>query len=264
MLDGRFETADLDRMPVANIAHNYLARVQGFREYRPDGWHPKIQVEGAEHIEAALARGHGVVLWVSPFAYSDLVTKKGLHEAGYRVSHLSRPEHNISDSAFGVAVLNPIWTRIENRYLAERVIIRNNDAASALETLRTRLKQNRIVSITVGDQANRLAYLNLFKGKQPVATGPLHLTRTMNSVLLPVFTVIQESGTFAVVIESPLMIGSTDREEAYESIAQRYARRLERYLLQYPDQWNADPRAGKPGRDAQGRMVERKKPSASL
>jgi lauroyl/myristoyl acyltransferase len=238
MLDGRVEPAVLDRMPAASLAHRYVARMQGYREYRPDGWRPEIQVVGAEHIEAALARGHGAVLWVAGFAYSDLVTKKGLHETGYRVSHLTRPIHGISPTRFGIRVLNPVWTRIENRYLAERVTIRDDDSRSALAILRSRLKENRIVSITVGHQARRIADVDLLSGKLQLATGPLHLARTMNTALLPVFTVMRETGTIVVHVECPLMVGGDDREAPYESIAQRYARRLEHYLLQYPDQWN--------------------------
>lgn len=238
MLDDRADPAVMERMPAANLAHRYMARMQGYREYRPGGARAKIQAVGTEHIEAALAQGHGVVLWIAGFAYSDLNTKKGLHQSGYRVSHLSRPSHNISTTRFGIRVLNPVWTRIENRYLAERVTIRDNDSRSALATLRTRLKENRIVSITVGRQARRAAVVDLLSTKLRVPTGPLHLARISNAPLLPVFTVMGETGTIVVHVESPLMASVDDREESFDAVAQRYARRLEHYLLKYPDQWN--------------------------
>jgi lauroyl/myristoyl acyltransferase len=212
--------------------------MQGFREYRPGGWNPEIQVAGAEYIETALARGCGVVLWINMFAYSDLATKKGLHEAGYRISHLSRPHHGISRTQFGIRVLNPVWTRIENRYLAERVTIHDDDSGSALATLRTRLKENRIVSITVGDQAKRTVEVSIVGTTVRVATGPLHLARTMNAVLIPVFTVMRDTGTLVVNVERPLMTGDDDRAESYESVAQRHAWMLEHYLQQFPGQWN--------------------------
>jgi lauroyl/myristoyl acyltransferase len=239
MLNGYIEPRLCRLMPVANMTHSYVARMQGFREYRPDGWAATIQVVGAEHIETALARGRGAVLWVAPFVYSDLVTKKGLNEAGYRVTHLSRPEHNISNSYFGIHVLNPIWTHIENRYLFDRITIHNNTSAPALATLRERLQQNKIVSITVGNQAKKTTCVDLMSAKLRLATGPLYLTRTMKSVLLPVFTVMQSTGTFVVHVESPLMAGCEDPEAPYECIVQSYAQRLKYYLLQYPEQWNA-------------------------
>jgi lauroyl/myristoyl acyltransferase len=236
-VDG-IKTTVLSRLPASSLAHRYVARMQGFREFRPGGWGPEIQIEGAKHIEWALSQGHGVVLWVAGFVYSDLVTKKGLHEAGYLVSHLSRPTHGISPTRFGVRILNPFWTRIENRYLAERVVIRNNDSRAALAVLRARLKEGRIVSITVGDQARRTAEVNLPSTTVRIATGPLHLARTMNAVLLPVFTVIRKTGTIVVNVEGPLIGGGDEQGKAYECLAQCYACKLEGYLQQYPDQWN--------------------------
>ena len=238
MFNDRFESSALDHMGTRFLAHSYLARMQGFREYWPGGWRPEIQVVGAENIEAALVQGHGVLLWIAGFAYNNLVTKKGLHEAGYRVSHLSRPSHNISRTRFGIRVLNPVWTRIEDRYLAERVVIRDDDAGSALAVLRARLEENRIVSITVGAQARRTAEVDLLSTKLRPATGPLHLAQTTKAVLLPVFTVMRETGAMVVNVEGPLIGGGDDQEEPYESVCQCYARRLERFVLQYPDQWN--------------------------
>ncbi len=240
MFDDRLESSALDRMGTMYHAHRYVARMQGFREYRPGGWRSEIQVVGAENIEAALAQGHGVLLWIAEFAYNNLVTKKGLHEVGYRISHLSRPAHGMSRTRFGIRVLNPVWTRIEDRYLAERVVIRDDDTGSALTILHQRLKENRIVSITVGAQAKRTVRVDFLSTELRLATGPLHLARTANAVLLPVFTIKRETGALAVNVESPLIggVSGDDREEPYESVIQRYARRLERYVLQYPDQWN--------------------------
>lgn len=237
MLEDRVAPAALDRMPAANLAHRYVARMQGFREYRPGGWNPEIHVTGVTHIESALARGHGAVLWVAELVYGDFVTKKGLYEAGYRLSHLSRPSHNISPTRFGIRTLNPIWTRIEDRYLAERVTIRDNDSRAAIEILRARLSENRVVSITVGQQAARTAEVDFLDAKLLLATGPLHLARSTGAPLLPVFTVMEGTGRLVVHVERPLIAGDGDQGKSYEAIAQDYAQRLAPYLLRYPDQW---------------------------
>jgi len=187
-----------------------------------------------------MARRRGVVLWVTSLVYNDLVTKKGLHAAGYGVHHLTRPEHNISTTRFGIRVLNPLWTRIEARYLAERVLIRKNDSKSALATLRACLRDNRIVSITVGSRARKTLEFDVLGARRRCAGGPLHLARTMHSVLLPVFTVRERSGAMVVNVESPLITGEAGTEaEPYESVVQRYGDALARYMLQFPDQWNA-------------------------
>ena len=74
-------------------------------------WRPAIDVSGTEHIEAALARNNGVILWVTPFAFSDLVAKMAMKQSGYDVSHLSRPGHGFSRSRFGVRVQRFVYRR---------------------------------------------------------------------------------------------------------------------------------------------------------
>ena len=54
---------------------------------------------------------------------SQLVSKMALHRAGYGLVHLSRSEHGYSSTIFGMRCLNPLRSRIESRYLAERVVI---------------------------------------------------------------------------------------------------------------------------------------------
>jgi len=238
VFDGRFDSSALDRIGTRFLAHRVVARLQGYREYRPGGWRPEIQVLGAENIEAALERAHGVLLWVARSAYSDLVTKKGLWEAGYWVSHLSRPSHNISSTRFGIRFLNPTWTRVEDRFLGERVRIRDDDSGSALAILRQRLKENQIVSITVLDRAKRTVQVDFLSTKLRLATAPLHLARTTKAILLPVFTFKRETGVFIVDVQSPLIGEGDNQEEPYKSVCQRYARRCERFVLHYPDQWS--------------------------
>ena len=82
--------------------------LQNLREHRPGGWRPSIQVIGGEHIGKALARGNGAILWVAPCLYCDLVVKKGLYGAGFRISHLSRIDHGPADSRLGQRLLNPV------------------------------------------------------------------------------------------------------------------------------------------------------------
>jgi hypothetical protein len=65
---------------------------QGLREYRPGGWQPAIVLEGREHLDRALAAGRGAVLWVAHTVFHGFALKKCLAEAGFALSHVSRPE----------------------------------------------------------------------------------------------------------------------------------------------------------------------------
>lgn len=239
LFDTVLEPTVLDSIEIAFIAHSILGRMQGYREYRPGGWHSNIELVGTEQLDEALAAGRGVLLWIAGFCYSTLVTKKALHQAGYELSHVSQLEHNLSDSKFGVRFLNPIWNTIENRYLAERIVISDyGNTEPVVALIRRRLSENRIVSLSVGDTGRRTTRIDFLGTKLILATGPLHIARQSSAVLLPVFTVRQDDGRFLVRIEAPLIGGATDDGKTpYDVVARDFAARLEAYVVRYPDQW---------------------------
>ncbi len=53
------------------------------------------------------------------------------HRAGLAVSHLSRASHGFSGSRLGVRVLNPIHTKVEDRYLRNGSRCRSTAAMAA-------------------------------------------------------------------------------------------------------------------------------------
>jgi lauroyl/myristoyl acyltransferase len=198
-------------------------------------WRPEIHVNGTAHLRRALEGGHGAILWVTESAFSTLIVKMALHNNGYQACQLSRPSHGFSSRPFGVRFLNPFWTRIENRFIAERVLIGEEGGDEAMQVLRARLAANRIVIITVGWRAHKFAEVPFLNAQITLPTGPIRLASRTGAVLLPVFASTNVDGTFEVVIEEPLhpLRERTD----VESIAGAYAKRLEPFVLNYPDQW---------------------------
>ena len=218
-------------------ARHLEERMQILALHRPGcSWQPRIQMHGLEHLKSALERKSGALIWVSDFVYSSLITKMAFHQAGYEVSHLTRPQHGFSDSPYGVRVLNPLWTKIEDRYIVERISIDKEGTDTALELVRRRLSANRIVSITVGNWARRTLDLAFFKGVIRLATGPAHLSWVCHAPLLPVFTVRSDSGEYHVSIDAA--IEQTTSKGDYAQTMQSYVKILEEYVLRYPDQWN--------------------------
>jgi len=211
--------------------------VQVLRSYLPGGWRPHLRVNGREHIDAGLARGHGVILWVGLFVSSNIVTKMALADAGYRVTHLSRPSHPFSGSRFGVRLLNPVQRRVEDRHLEERLLFTGRTGVGALRSLHERLRENRVVSITVGDIAQNVVELPILGGRVSLAVGPLQLASTTAAALLPVFSVRTAPDAYAVNVESPLALAAGERRAAFQAALETYVQVLESYVRRYPDQW---------------------------
>jgi len=198
-------------------------------------WRPSIQLNGLVHLRKALEGGHGAILWVTETAFSTLIVKMALHNAGYRACQLSRPGHGFSSSSVGVQFLNPLWTRVENRFIAERILIAGESSADAMTALRARLAANGIVSITVAPTAHKFATVPFFHEHLELPTGPIRLSITTGAVLLTVFAYTNHNGGFEVSIQGPLFPNSGQAD--IEGIAGAYAKRLERFVVEHPDQW---------------------------
>ena len=148
-----------------------------FPAWRPGGWRLPIRLEGEERFRRALAGGKGAILWVAHFSSNALATKMALDRAGFRVWHISRPEHGFSKSRFGIRWLNPIRIRAERRHLAGRLEFDRAHPAKAMVAARRALRSGEIVSITAGAWEGRsLASAKLFGGSPRLAVGAPRLS----------------------------------------------------------------------------------------
>jgi lauroyl/myristoyl acyltransferase len=213
--------------------------LQILRELTPGGWRPDLTLRGIEHLNLAIAAGHGAVLWIAHFSFNALATKKALADAGFKVWHLSRPEHGFSKSRLGIRFLNPIRVAAEMRYLGGRIIIDRADPMRARSHAERLLRENGIISITAGAwEGRRVAHPNLLGGTIEIATGAPGFSLRCNAPLLPVFTAREENGpNIAVVIEPPIVAEGADISAKLASAAQQFMDRLTPYLLAHPEQW---------------------------
>jgi hypothetical protein len=229
------------------------------RHYRPSGFDPDVVLEGRSQIVSALDAGKGAILWTSPFAFSSLMPKVAFARAGYPVHHLTSPLHGYSVSRFAVHWLNPLRTRVENRYLQERIFLGlslSSSSSSAMQTLRLRLAQNLPVSIMTAGVAHKVLDVPFIGGRLLIPTGAIKLALTSGAQLLPVFMSRrqrQDDG-FVVHVEPPLRptnaVETTDRirtsSPAVIELAIEYARRLEPYVLRDPGLWRGWKKVVKP------------------
>ena len=223
---------DLER---GAVAASYEENMEAIREILPGSWHPRLSLVGRESLDAALQQSRGAILWISPLQHSDFVTKKALAEAGYSLNHLSAIDHPFSGSRFGVAMLNPIRLRAENRYLARRVRVVYGRAQPALAVLIQALKRNEIVSITAVD-SGRSIEVPLFGATLRLAAGAPMLALRTGATLLPVFTLSDKQGGYTVHI-GPNISVSANAEDPVSAMAARYALLLAPYIAQCPVAW---------------------------
>ena len=178
------DPADAFRIAATRTEHH----LQIVREYAW-GWGAPLELSGSENVASALQVGHGAILWVAHFSFNALAAKKALHEAGFAVSHLSRPEHGFSKSRFGIRFLNPIRVKAELRYLRGRVIIERANPGRSLLQARKRLEANELISITAGAwEGTQLATVSIAGCQLDLSVGAPGLAHLSEAPLLPVYT----------------------------------------------------------------------------
>jgi lauroyl/myristoyl acyltransferase len=161
-----------------------------------------------------------------------------LHLSGYRATQLSRPAHGFGGSPVAVRLLNPVWMRVEERFLRERVMIRGADTATAVKRLHDRLAENGIVVITVGNEARRTTDIPFLRHRLRLAAGPVSIAQTSGATLLPAFAVKDADGAFEVTLEPPLPVPPAGAgREQFRETATALARRIEDYACRFPEQW---------------------------
>ncbi len=220
-----------------------LAKLLVLHARRPLGWQPRLRLLGQEHLQHALAAGHGAVLWVAPFIFAPLAAKMTFHHAGYGVSHLSRFAHGYSQSVLGARLLNPIRTGVEDRYLAERVRIGpDHQPQAALRILARRLRENRIVSITAGAGGSRVVDVPFLAGQMGLASGAPALAAQAGAALLPVMSLREPDGGFVSIVGAPLPAAGRSRGEAHLAAAHGFAAVTAEAAQAHPAQfwWHAD------------------------
>ena len=218
------------------LAHAIRGMLETLREYRPEGWQPDLTLEGKECIDEALARGRGVILWVHRF--HPFVHFMALHRAGLSVCRASGVAHgHFYRSRFGRRWLNPVQTRVEDRY-CERILIRSG-SLSHLRELQKRLDQNGIVALYFDAlESTRNVEIPFLQGRLSVATRAASLAIETSATLLPVFTVSDRPDHYRVVVEPPVDFEETvERRRAVEQTVAAHVSRLEPYVLAHPGQW---------------------------
>ncbi len=244
-------TAEADaRRIVGRLRTNvHMRQLQYLRVLRPGGWRPTLRLEGAERIHDVLANGRGVILWVSPLVFGDLVTKMALAREGVRVVHLSSYTHGFSPTRFGFRVLNRIAAAAEERFVAERLVMTPGKPAGALRELTIRVRQGDVVSISaLLAEGQRGVTVPFGQGTLTLADGAPQLSRRTGTQLLCVFTVRLDDGSFTTTVGDPIDMDSGSRDEAVNRAVEAYARELSRIATVAPDQIPLFTRAFAPGR----------------
>jgi KDO2-lipid IV(A) lauroyltransferase len=182
----------------------------------------RVSDDGRESLDAAVARGNGVILAVPHMGSWDMAGAYG-GALGYRMSAVAEKFPGSLNDAV-------VRTR---QHFGMQVITMGRSAVRAItEALRT----NRVVALLCDLEQGPGVDVTFFGRRAVVPGGPAAFAIKTGATLLPATQYAVGPGRYRVHIDAALNVG---QGETKESLMQRVIGRFEEYIKERPDQWYA-------------------------
>lgn len=189
----------------------------------------EMPVSGREHLDAALAKGNGVIVLSAHLGNFFLVGTR-LAIEGFRVHVLVSPPR---DPAFA-ELMDDLRSRSGQR------TVRARPRRAALKELSAVLRRNEIAIVIADEYKHGHGIpVPLFGGIVNARRGPATLALRTGAAVVPALLLRRADDGLELIIEPELELARTDksRDRVRESIL-LMTRWLERTVSTYPDQWN--------------------------
>lgn len=226
------------------VQHQYTASVVDclLHMQEPQRLVRRVRVQGVEHLEAARAKGKGVIALGSHMG-NFLLVGGFLKLKGYSIHSLFRffPDDRIMD----------LVHRDSQCFFSS--LIPSLPRRDAVKRILTTLKRNEIVLILADNYKRGEVQTKLFGQPIRSARGPVSLALRSGAPVLPVYLIRDHDGSLLLVIEPELdLIRSGRLNSDVTENTHLIAQHLEGLIRRYPDQWHwltvRMKGKGKPGR----------------
>lgn len=204
----------------------------------------RVEVRGREHVEAAKARGKGVVILTGHCGNWELAALALSHSFATPLSVVARRQ----DSPY----LNRMVERMRMRY-NNRVIYKEK----ALRNMLAIIRNNGMVGLLV-DQAvlpDEGTLIDFLGRKAWASKAPVLLARKSGTAIVPAF-IRREAGRHIIDIHPPLSFSDDNSPAGVSADVQTYSRAIESFIIRYPVDWywvhRRWKRAGEPAETSRG------------
>jgi lauroyl/myristoyl acyltransferase len=202
----------------------------------------RMPVEGLEHLQQALAAGHGAILLESTFFGRRHLGKIVLHAHGMKVAQVHATDHlagfwSERETQVRRRTVRPFLEACERRFVEEILYVSRTDQSLAFtRQLLNVLQGNRVLCISgegrIGQKAVQLPFLGQ---ERRFVTGAMSLAKLAGAPLLPFFCWRDLDDRVHVVIDPPIDLHGSARST--ETGAAAYAHLLETYVRRFPSEY---------------------------
>jgi hypothetical protein len=168
------------------------------------------------------------------------VIKRGFREQGLPLTHLSRAQHgSATTTRLGIAWVAPLFRRVEDAELEERVTIPLGESLAYLDTLADRLAANKCVSI-FGEHAGRQnVEVEILGMRRQLALGAPSIAWRAGAALVTAYALRESPFHHRLVIEEEIAVDRAMRRRQFaEQAVRTFGSRLENCILRHPAEWH--------------------------
>jgi lauroyl/myristoyl acyltransferase len=201
----------------------------------------RIPVRGLEHLQHALAAGHGAILLETGFFGRRHLGKIILRAHGIGAVQVHATDHlagfwSERDTHVRRHTIRPFLEGRERRFVQDILYLSRTDPSLAFtRRFLTVLQENRVLCLAgegrIGQKTVRVPFLGV---ERPFVTGAMSLARLADAPLLPFFCWRDLDDRVNVVVEPPIALKVAG---SAESGAAAYARLLETYVRRVPSEY---------------------------
>src|SRR3989338_5290422 len=228
---GREKTPE-ENEQIARDSFTFMAKAGAellFLMDRPKLLKERVWIIGKENLDAALARGKGVILVSAHFGNFPLMLAR-LSLQGYKVAGIMRYMRDERIESFFSAKRNRL--KIKTIYSQPRKLC-------VEDSIRT-LRNNELLFIPIDQNfGTGGVFVDFFGQKAATATGPIVLARRTQASVLPCFIIRQADDRHKIIFEAPLDLGEEkfSKENTLINI-QKLTGIIEFYIRKYHAQWS--------------------------
>jgi phosphatidylinositol dimannoside acyltransferase len=179
-------------------------------------------IDGREHVDAALARGRGVILALPHMGSWDNTGSYG-GALGYPITAVTGRFPGSLDEAV---------VRTRERYGLQVLLV----GRPAVREIIQALNANRLVGLVCDQEEGPGVEVRFFGRRALVPGGPAALALKTGAALMPGYQYMTASGRHHIHLEPAL---SWPDGETKENLMQRIVHRFEAFIRERPDQWYA-------------------------
>jgi len=194
----------------------------------PDRLRASLEIEGLEHLSAALAQGNGVIA-LSFHMGNFLLVGAALTREGYPTHSLFR--------FFDDPKIMELVHRDSHSFFSN--LIPSLPRRRAVKQILEALKANETVLILADNLKRGEIETRLFDQPIRSARGPISLAIRSGAAVLPMYLIRNYSGGLKLVIEPEMELARTENFNSdITTNTHRVIRHLENLIRRYPDQWH--------------------------